>query len=255
MTQYQIEDNINFYEELNKSLNDDTDTSTSEILTCLITNLPLEEDHITLNCNHKFNYDAIYHDILNHKTKYNIMERHNLKTNEIRCPYCRAIHKELLPQRDNYTNVNGVNCIINIHSENEYKQGICNYSCCVCTNIFVKLLQLDNNTYCGNHHKIVKIKIMLKQKEEKKEKLKEKLKQKLENKINKTIKLQQLQQLQHHDHENENIILSQLNPIVNIYSCSQILKYGKNKGLSCGCNKLFKEGLCLRHYNLNLQKE
>ena len=245
--QYQIEGNINFYEELHKSLNNnDTDNSTS---TCLITNMPLENDHITLKCNHKFNYYAIYNDIVNHKTKYNIMERHNLKTNEIRCPYCRAIHKELLPQRDNYKNVNGVNCI-NIHSENEYKQGICNYP--YCSNIFVKLLQLDNSTYCSNHHKIIKIKIIMKQKEEKKEKVKQKLAQKLENNINKIIQLQQLQQ---HAHENENVILSQLNPSVNTYSCSQILKYGKNKGLSCGCNKLFKEGLCLRHYNLNLQKE
>ena len=35
--------------------------------------------------------------------------------------------------------------------------------------------------------------------------------------------------------------------------CSEILKYGKNKGKQCSCN-IFLDKLCKRHYNLKLKK-
>ena len=41
---------------------------------CLISDDPLEEDHITLKCGHKFNYSPIYNEIKNQKCKRNRYE-------------------------------------------------------------------------------------------------------------------------------------------------------------------------------------
>ena len=64
MPNYKIEGNVNFYDELYKSLDEPEDGN--DLNVCLITNKPLENDCISLSCNHKFNYDAIYNDIYNH---------------------------------------------------------------------------------------------------------------------------------------------------------------------------------------------
>ena len=65
---------------------------------CLITKEKLQPNHITLNCKHKFNYLPIYHEVVNQKNKQNNMyEITKLLTNEIKCPYCRAITYKLLP--------------------------------------------------------------------------------------------------------------------------------------------------------------
>ena len=61
---YIIEDNINFFDELNS---DDCDPNN----TCLIENKPLVDNFITLSCGHKFNYLPIYNEIIKQKTKYN----------------------------------------------------------------------------------------------------------------------------------------------------------------------------------------
>ncbi len=65
---------------------------------CLITKDKLQPNHITLNCKHKFNYVPLYHEVVNQKNKQNnIYETTKLLTNEIKCPYCRAITYKLLP--------------------------------------------------------------------------------------------------------------------------------------------------------------
>ena len=65
---------------------------------CLITKEKLQPNHITLNCKHKFNYLPIYYEVVNQKNKQNnIYETTKLLTNEIKCPYCRAITYKLLP--------------------------------------------------------------------------------------------------------------------------------------------------------------
>ena len=186
---YQIEGGINFYDELYKSLDDKIDEDSGSDV-CLITNAPLEENCIILGCNHKFNYDAIYNDILNHKKKYNSMERQAIKSREIRCPYCRTINKTLLPQREGYKNVHGVNHyddtqeLIHKSYGSEYIHGKCNYIYkhnspnipdYSCSNKYVKLLQLDGKHYCGGHHNQVLNKTIkdnkIKDKEQKKEAL------------------------------------------------------------------------------------
>jgi len=63
---------------------------------CLISNELLVANYITLECNHKFNYIELYHEVLEQKTKKHL-DNSKLKLNEIKCPYCRAISKNLLP--------------------------------------------------------------------------------------------------------------------------------------------------------------
>jgi len=117
MKTYNIEGGINFFDELYKSLDiqendhkcDDDDSK------CLITNEFLTDKFVEMSCGHKFNYIALYKDLINHKQKFNLMESSNgqLKTNEIRCPYCRHKHNGLLPYYDdlNLEKVHGVNYI------------------------------------------------------------------------------------------------------------------------------------------------
>ncbi len=101
MAKYKTEGSIDFYAELYKSL----DIEEEEIKTeednhkCLITNKPLIDKYITMKCGHKFNYIPLFNDLINHKKKFNFMEGNQgrLKTNEIRCPYCRKKQCELLP--------------------------------------------------------------------------------------------------------------------------------------------------------------
>ena len=107
MVKYIIPDNINFYEELYKSLDTNDDNNSNEV--CQITGMPLIDKYVTLECGHKFNYDAIYTEI--HKQKF-IFKTYTLasltgkeytkfynsgKNYFIRCPYCRCIQFEILP--------------------------------------------------------------------------------------------------------------------------------------------------------------
>ena len=69
---------------------------------CLISGDKLEREFVTLPCNHKFNYEHIYKEVKNQKDKVNINEIVTLTKNEIKCPYCRRIHKFLLPYNKNY---------------------------------------------------------------------------------------------------------------------------------------------------------
>lgn len=94
---YNIEGNIDFFDELYKSL--DIDDNVEDDNLCLITNDKLTDNFVELQCGHKFNYIPLYNDIKNHKQKFNILEGHNsqLKSHEIRCPYCRNKQTNLLP--------------------------------------------------------------------------------------------------------------------------------------------------------------
>jgi len=111
MKKYYIEGNLDFYEELYKSLDkEETDENV-----CLITNFPLKDRYVQLECGHKFNYDALYNDLVKFKTKFNHMEKpgQRLERNEIRCPYCRHKQKEILPYYSDmpFKKVKGVNCL------------------------------------------------------------------------------------------------------------------------------------------------
>ena len=105
---------------------------------CMITHLPLTENSVKMECGHTFNYGPLFHDIFNHKTKFNVVEYRKLSYSEIRCPYCRNIQRTLLPYLDgndvNYPKVHGVNFIdmmeiepIVINTMCEGKKGKCMY--------------------------------------------------------------------------------------------------------------------------------
>jgi hypothetical protein len=107
MSKYTIEGNINFYDELFKSLDDiDSDDDTT---LCQITSLPLVDKSVTLECSHHFNYDALYREICRQKFYFKTYDVITLTKTEkqkfndsaldyfIKCPYCRSIQFTILP--------------------------------------------------------------------------------------------------------------------------------------------------------------
>jgi len=138
MNKYNIEGCIDFFAELHKCLEieDNEEISHDYNNTCLITNQPLIDKYVSLNCGHKFNYIPIYNDIVNHKQKFNYMESSSrkLNTNEIRCPYCRKKQDGLLPYYHDLglKKINGVNFYdphsrISMYNKCEYKYPNDNY--------------------------------------------------------------------------------------------------------------------------------
>jgi len=115
MENYKIEGNIDFYAELYKSLDDEENIllSSTDDNKCLITGDPLIDKYVTMVCGHKFNYEPLYKDILNHKQKFNAMESSTgaLNHNQIRCPYCRNAQYVMLPYYEDigFKKLNGVN--------------------------------------------------------------------------------------------------------------------------------------------------
>ena len=210
MSKYNIEDNIDFYAELYKSLDDDYDPVNDENM-CLISNTPLTDYYVTMECGHKFNYIPLYNDLVNHKKKFNSMERTGrLGKNEIRCPYCRKkqstllpYHKELLVKK-----ICGVNFIPQITTSNN--------RCHICDapDAFKLKMYNDDNHYCYTHTKTMI----------KKYKMEEKLFAKQQSKKEKQEKQEKkAKDKQSNENENiENIVLTQKN------GCIQILKYGAN---------------------------
>ena len=111
-----VSDMLYFYTSLENDTESDIDDDTSQDL-CMITQTPLYNDHVTLQCGHKFNYDAIFNDIYNHKKQFHELETSRLKNTQIRCPYCRNIQDCLLPCPDGKQMVCGVNAVVDISQE------------------------------------------------------------------------------------------------------------------------------------------
>ena len=106
MSKYTIEGNINFQEELYKLLDEESD---NEDELCQITGLPLKDKFVTLECNHHFNYDAVYKEIYKQKYEFKTYDLNSLQKNDlqkfrdskldyfIKCPYCRNLQFTILP--------------------------------------------------------------------------------------------------------------------------------------------------------------
>jgi hypothetical protein len=259
MPKYLIEGNINFYDELYKSLDSyNQESQPKEDLNdnhlCLITQKPLTENYVALECNHKFNYNAIFHDVMNHKKKFNTMERHTLKINEIRCPYCRNIQKKLLPHVDGFPKVHGINYIDEENINGQYfrmgyTRGKCSYqdeTCQKCENVMVKMMMTHNKSYCYNHYSLVIHKII----KEKQEKIKEEKMKKKMAELQKKQEEKQKKQDAKNAEKQKKIEEKQA-----LGTCVCILKTGANKGNLCGCQVIpNSNGLCSRHYKLSLPK-
>ena len=82
---------------------DSTDNCDNEDI-CLISGEKLLNDHITLPCNHKFNYIPLYNEVKKQKISflpksksYSYLETQRLKAHQIKCPYCRKVIDGILP--------------------------------------------------------------------------------------------------------------------------------------------------------------
>jgi hypothetical protein len=291
---YIVEGGVDFYKELLDSLSDkiqkDIDSNK-----CLITYDELNDFYVELNCGHKFNYGPLYKDIFNYKRRFNNMEqtKNKLKINEIRCPYCRAIHSKLLPYYEklpypkehgvNYLDQNKMNndirssfvssshqCqyenIITDESSNTFINKCFNYGC-----IQYKLKEKYNitNKYCYQHKNL----ILKELKQQEKDKIKEeKLKIKEENKKVKEAakilaKLEKLEKKQSQQLLKNTVKLNHVDNIVisndiiitddiptTVNGCIAILKSGNRKGNNC-CATIYKNSLCKRHLDLHLKNK
>jgi hypothetical protein len=279
MNKYKIEGNIDFFEELYKSL-DNEENLDEDTNTCLITNQLLTDKFIQLQCGHKFNYVPLFLDIKNHKQKFNALEGNStrLDNNEIRCPYCRNKHSGVLPYYEEfgYAKINGVNhydpsvkgyqgysykqceyLSLNLNYDpsgnlqmetNKNNTGNVKFFVCYASgskiNIENSELNNDSKCYCYKHKNIVikshNKKISEKAKEEAKaKKLLEKQLAKEEKAKAKELKK-----------KNKNVIISVASKDDEAsVGCTEILKSGLNKGKPCGCNIII-DNLCNRHFKI-----
>ena len=159
----------------------DEEYDSNEIKVCLITMLPLDNNYITLECGHTFNYDPLFKDVYNHKKLFTRLESTKLKPQELRCPYCRNIQSKLLPVNTGSPLIYGVNSL-NAKIEkmsrrmkleamyyqifNTYKKGMCCHgmnnktvlkhgfleTAVTCPNTKVMYNNLDGLVYCAEHN-------------------------------------------------------------------------------------------------------
>ena len=265
MAKYNIEGGIDFYSELYKTLDDADDDQQEqqeqqEQQVCLITNESLTDRHFKMNCGHTFNYVPLYKDIVNHKTKFNVMESSvgKSKKNEIRCPYCRDKQTGVLPYYEDLglPLIEGVNVYTpyvpppkcQFVYDNDYfdvnlpEHIITNPKvniCCYTGNKTILPNVVEPHFYCTKHKKIVVSKYMKELKQKAKE---DKLKAKEEK--------QQLKQKAIEEKNTNVVIQVEQNPLL----CVEILKSGERKGHQCKVAKLPNQDRCKRHYNMLIAK-
>ena len=117
MPNYKIEGNIDFYASLYSSLDYDSDNDNQKSeenknQICEISGQKLVANFVTLDCNHKFNYDALYTEICKQKFDFqsytvDVLSKKDLQKIRdskldyyIKCPYCRHIQFTLLPYHE-----------------------------------------------------------------------------------------------------------------------------------------------------------
>ena len=274
---YKIEENIDFYSELHKMIEDesyDQNKWSDDKELCLITNDVLTENYVKLECGHTFNYLPLYKDILNHKKKFNFMESliETLNDKQIRCPYCRTKQNSLLP----FVEMTGVKKIYGVNSNEMetnnnyigYHSGKCGYPIInmnydesqgdietnpkflQCKHTYVITLKEDGKDYCVNHKYLayknfMKEKIKKEKEALKEKKLEEKSALKAEKIAQKKAEIEAKQEAKIKEKEKEknnlNIIL------LNTVFCDAILKTGKNKGCVCSIKAVEGDNKCKRH--------
>ena len=115
---------MDFYELLNEDTNSN-DLDNQEI--CLISQKLLEDNYITLDCNHKFNLIPLYSEVIRQKNNKNYYEITNLKINQIKCPYCRTITNKLLPYNKTFNKTFDISLIRGVNYPQKYCMKI--YNC------------------------------------------------------------------------------------------------------------------------------
>lgn len=197
---------------------------------CLISNLPLKDNNVTLECGHKFNYNCIYSEVKKQKLSFNHLETQNLAFYQIKCPYCRNVQNKLLPYKNFVPKTKNVNWplkyCMNLQScKYIFKSGKKKNKMCE---------KMSCSNYCSYHNSIM-IKKQKKQEEKKN-------KQKKEN-----VKISNLVASSNPTTSNTTEQLQYYDP-----NCKHILLKGKNKGKQC-CKKInFKIptniSYCTNHY-------
>ena len=141
--------NINFQEMLG-NLMDTTDELQNKDI-CLITNEKLEENHVKLFCNHKFNYNPILNEVIKQKKFSSGLETQKLYSYQIKCPYCRNVQNKILPYNSKFPKYNNINWSLE-HCMNVNK-------CCY---VFMSgkkknelCCKLTHGKYCLTHFKIM----------------------------------------------------------------------------------------------------
>ena len=89
---------MNIYNLINNIKNNNTqhnDLLLEENDICLITGMVLDENFIKLQCNHKFNYEALFNEYKNQKN--NSLEINKPLIYQTKCPYCRLITNKPMP--------------------------------------------------------------------------------------------------------------------------------------------------------------
>jgi hypothetical protein len=92
MNKYILEEDIDFFSEINKSINlENEENSKNEENNniCLITQENLQDNAIKLSCNHYFNYIPLLKEIFSQKFVTNYYKKYNSIKKKIICPYCR----------------------------------------------------------------------------------------------------------------------------------------------------------------------
>ena len=155
---YIIEGDIDFYSELNNSgdINNIISLNSPNENVCLISKELLNDNFITLPCNHTFNYIPLYKEIILQKISPNSLEISRLTPNQIRCPYCRLTINNLLPyipltNVEKITNVNYPlnKCMKHLDCEQKLKNGhFCSKSA----------YKINGQIYCDQHWKIINVK-------------------------------------------------------------------------------------------------
>lgn len=226
MTNYIIENDIDFYAELNKQLNsNDEDPTTDDGQgICLISGDTLDDTAVKLLCGHEFNYLPLYKEIKTqkgpHRSRIDVTTM-CLTVSDIRCPYCRNIQKKLIP----YKEIEGVDEIIGINYPEKYVmlEDTCQYVFVTGNKKGMQCNEPCNGKHCKRHVKVLERK----------------------------AKLSAFKKELSHPHADmtEDEIIDQT-----VTRCTAVLKTGKNKGSRCKI-KEFKNCLCKRHYEGYLLKE
>lgn len=205
MQKYNIEGNINFYDELFKSLDADSD---DEATLCQITSFPLEQNSVTLECNHKFNYEPLYKEICRQKFNFKTYDFNMLTKQDqikvknsnldyfIKCPYCRNIqftvlpyYQELklekryginslddsLPDKPKHKHFSNITCHYGSDDYTFYSYGklFKKGQCCfqkehkLCTGLYVAPVENTNVSFCRFHYRIGIKKLKYEEKEKK----------------------------------------------------------------------------------------
>lgn len=262
MIKYIVENELDFYEELNKSF-ENSNIELKSDKCCLITNDILTDKFIKLDCGHCFNYIPLWNEIYNQKFNQSFYKTINI-SECIQCPYCRKIQNSLLPfysdfefkktygvtsnnEMDKISLVNNKWVYINTI---KYFYGNCSYcdeNNLQCQKTNVLLYENINKTFCykhlnqikSNELKLIKLQKIKEKQELKMKKIKEKQEFKMQ-KIKNNHPILAINVSESEDNLNSNINNNE------IFKCQYIFKKGLNKDKQC-CVKICSNNLCKKH--------